>query len=533
MVKQHVLICFVIGLDEKCEQSEIAYVVSCNQEDILSNYLTNRNTTSAVTVESLFPGKKYNCSGTITYTNFANITINSTGVQIETKKFDFNVTPKTFQIDIHFDNSRNWNLTFYYKSQSASYRQVSINKTLASELTIDNLDMATNYTICLALEHILKCPDLESECQKCENTQTNEAKPFPPSNIQITETQNKKLKVMWEKPQTPSGVIVSYHIVIEGHCIASDPKACSTSGAACQAGTSKQENVGPDIYNYFYDVQPYWSYQVFVSATNSQGDGENIAGKINTTSELHYPTIQMKTDKKKLTIFLTPRCPYTGPATFKVSVKGTDPFYSDSKTVKYDSERFLNMERPIVFDNLTPAKEYQVCISALPPSPPPECSSTTTIQIPPEGYPYLTESFTDTITIKLRINRPENAHPLKNELLTYYFKMAPQCQYYDGKCSYYSCTEEEIWKQKKSGKPWFDFVASELKPYWMYKFQLMLGNKAGNGTWSHWTNWFNTTQITDQNLLPKTIFSPSSSDNSIGIHLHPMCPYMGKLFYKV
>jgi hypothetical protein len=489
-----------------------------------------------VTVMSLLPGKKYECEGKLAYNNYENVIINRTKVQIKTKKFDFNLIPEVFQIDIKFDNSRNWNLKFYYKNLAASYKQVTINKALASELTISDLEMATNYTICLALEHDLDCPKQESECQKCENVQTKETKPFPPSNVQITETQVKKLSVMWEKPQRPSGVIVSYHIVIEGHCIASDPKACSTSGAVCRAGIDKHLNVGPEIeiYQYFYDVQPYWSYQVFVSATNSEGDGKNIGGKINTKPELHYPTVQMKPDSKKLTISLTPSCPYTGPATFEVSIRGTNPFYSDSKTVEYDLERDLTLKKSFAFDNLTPAKEYEVCISAaLPSSPPPNCSSINTNQIPPEGYPYLKEPFTNATTIMLKVNRPDNAYPVYNELLTYYFKMAPQCQYYDRKCSDYSCTEEEIWKQEKSREPWFDFVASELKPYWMYRFQLMLENKAGNGTWSNWTNWFSTTQITDQNLLSKTNFSTSSSDNSIGIYLHPMCPYKGKLFYYI
>jgi hypothetical protein len=423
-------------------------------------------------------------------------------------------------------------MNFYYKSWSISNRVFSKMETDTSKLKIDNLEMATNYTICLALKHNLKCPNLESECQKYENAQTNEAQPFPPSNVQITETRNKKLKVMWERPQRPSGVIVSYHIVIEGHCIASDPKACSTSGAVCQGGISKHENVAPEIYKYFYDVQPYWSYQVFVSATNSQGDGENITAKINARSELHYPAVQMKPESKNLTVTLTPRCPYTGPATFEVSVRGTNPFYSDSKIVEYDLERFLTMEKPIVFYYLTPSKEYQVCISALLSSLPPKCSSSTTPQSSPGGgYPYLTVSEKNATAIKFNVHRPYNAYPLENELLIYYFKMVPQCQYYDERCSNSSCTEKEIQKQKISGKNSFDFVASELKPYWMYRFQLMLGNKTGNGTWSNWTNWFNTTQITDQNLLSKTNFSTSSSDNNIGIYLHPICPYIGKLLY--
>jgi hypothetical protein len=476
---------------------------------------------------SLLPGEKYQCAGTIEYANYENVTIKSTKVHIETKKFDFNLAPKDFQIDIKFDNSKNWNLKFYYKSLSASYRQVSINKTLASELTIDNLEMATSYTICLALEHNLKCPNPDSECHKCENTQTNEAKPFSPGNVMMKETENKMLQVTWEKSQKPSGTILSYNIVIEGHCIASDTKACSS--AFCQVGTSELKKFGPAINRHLFDVQPYWSYQVFISATNSKGVGKNATAKINTKPEPHYPSFKMEPGSKNLTVILKPSCPYTGPASFNVSVYGTDSLYYKNKIVEYDleKEKILEMETPIAFDNMTPAKEYQVCISVLDSSPS-RCNITITKQIPPEGHPSLKEQYQDENRIKLNVQRPENAYHFHKEVLNYYFKMVSQCQYSDERCSKSMCIEDEVLTKKSSVDLNFELIAVDLQPYWMHKFQTMLENRAGNGSWSNWTIWYNTTKITDKNLQLIANFSSTSSDKSIGIYHPPLCPYKGK-----
>jgi hypothetical protein len=283
-------------------------MVNCKQE--LLSEIKSTNNTTVVTVSSLLPGKTYKCKGTIQYHNFALPIEND--VQSTTKKLDFHVTPNAFQIAVKFDNNRNLNLKIYYKNLLVSKEQFI--ETNSSELTIDNLEMSTNYWLCLALDRDYGCPKNKNECQKCENVETNEAIPFSTSMVHITEETEKKLKVTWNKPERPSGNISAYLILLEGQCIVSGE-------CGCEETIPENKSIGANIYSQIFDAKPYWSYKVSVFAKNSQGAGNSSNATVTTKSEFHHPSVQLYPQDKSITVALILKCPYTGPVTYLVEVK--------------------------------------------------------------------------------------------------------------------------------------------------------------------------------------------------------------------
>jgi hypothetical protein len=493
--------------------------VNCKQEPFSNNI--NINNITKITVSSLFPGKAYECEGSIKYHNYENVIIPiGKEVQSTTKTLDFSVNATAFQIAIKFDNLRNLNFKIFFKNLTDHQEQVL--KTNSSEMTIEHLEMSTNYLVCLALENDSGCPLNEAECQKCENVQTNEAIPFPPSMVQITEETEKKLKVTWNKPERPSGNISAYIILLEGQCIESGE-------CGCEARTPDNKSVGANIYSKIFDARPYWSYKVSVFAKNSQGAGNSSTASVISKSEFHHPSVQFHPQNKSITVSLRLECPYTGPVNYLVEVKDGKKIIKNAY-ITYDPAKFL-MLRSITFENLIPAKNYNICTS-VPNTLPPICNLTMTNQSPPEGNPTLNVLGQNETTMKVIVQRPDNAYNVRGETLNYHLKMASKCQYSDERCPASHCNENDVSIRKSSVRSNFDFFISDLKPYWMYRFQTMLENKAGNGSWSNWTIWYKTSQISDNYHLLLPNFSTTSSDTKIEIHMDPLCPYIGKVLRR-
>jgi hypothetical protein len=183
------------------------------------------------------------------------------------------------------------------------------------------------------------------------------------------------------------------------------------------------------------------------------------------------------------------------------------------------------------FENLMPAKNYSICTSVLD-TLSAICSFTVTNQIPTEGHPSLIIKIINETVIKVEVQRPDNAYTGKGELLIYHFKMTSKCQYSDERCSLSQCNESYTWTTKSSGRSHFEFLISDLKPYWMYRFQTVLESKAGNGPLSNSTDWYNTTKITDNYMMLPAIFTTTSSDKTIDIRMNPVCPYIGKILMR-
>jgi hypothetical protein len=491
-------------------------------QEILPKYKTNMSsTTTTVTVNSLLPGMAYRCEGVIKYHNYESLWFPSKEVQTKTKKLDFNVTSKAFKIDIKFDNLRNWNLKIFYKNVfKSNVLQFVETNTSESELTIENLEMSTNYLVCLALETDSGCPKNVIECQKCDTVQTIEAIPFPPSNVHITEETEKKLKVSWNKPEKQSGKISAYIILLEGQCIVSGE-------CGCEETKPENKSVGANIFSHIFDAKPYLSYKVSVFAKNSQGAGNSYTASVTTKSEFHHPTVELKPQSKSITVTLNLTCPYTGPVTYVVEVKAENKLINSTK-ITFSHEKSMILRQTQNFENLTPAKNYSICTS-VPDTLPAICNFIVTNQIPPEGHPSLKIKTQNETTIHIDVRRPNNAYPSKGELLIYHFKMTSKCQYSDDRCSLSQCNEIYNWTTRSSRLSNFEFFLNDLKPYWMYRFQTVLENKAGNGPLSNSTDWYNTTEITDNFMMLPATITTTSSDTKISVHINPGCPYIGNI----
>jgi hypothetical protein len=495
-------------------------MVNCSRE-LLPNYKTNMNsTTTTVTVKPLLPGKAYKCDGAIKYHNYENVIFPSNNTVLSTtKKLDFSATSlNAFQIAIKFDNLRNLSFKIVYKNLFDSKEQIL--KTNSSEMTLTNLEMSTNYFVCLALETDSGCPQSLIDCQKCDNVQTIEEIPFPPSNVQISEETEQSLKVAWNKPVRKSGNISSYIILLEGQCIVSGE-------CVCENRTSENKSVGGNINNTIFRAKPYWSYKVSVFAKNSQGVGNSSTASVKTKPKFHYPFVELNPQSKSITVTLILTCPYTGPVTYLVEVKAENEL-NKSIEITFSHEKSRQTQN---FENLTPAKNYSICTSVLD-TLSAICSFTVTNQIPPEGHPSLIIKIINDTAIKVEVQRPDNANTGNDELLIYHFKMTSKCKYSDERCSLSQCDENYTWTNKSSGRFNFQFLISGLKPYWMYKFQTVLENKAGNGPLSNSTDWYNTTKITDNYMMLPANFTTTSSNRTIDIRMNPVCPYIGKILMR-
>ncbi len=148
--------------------------------------------------------------------------------------------------------------------------------------------------------------------------------------------------------------------------------------------------------------------------------------------------------------------------------------------------------------------------------------------LPPENAPHIQKRTTNDSEYTFNVTRPKICLREK-ETPTYHFWSQSQCISSDKRCNTPCHEEKKLEVQTKENE--FHFAVSEAKPYWMYRLRSMAENEAGNGPWSNWTEWHNTTSVT--NTTKEILFATSSSDNSIILNIHPSCPYRGNCFEQI
>ena len=427
-------------------------------------------------IENLLPGTTYSCIGKIEYFGF-NISknfVDSPTVTIRTKSLTFGIEPKSFgfELKIHRNIEKNWNLIFYYK-KNLTHEIVRSSKVETNNLQLSDLDMSTEYKICLSLVGD-NCPYIETECQECKFGKTLEEKPFPPTDVKIAQKHLEQIEVTWKPPTRPSGNIKSYNVQLNGNCIQED-KRCFQE---CSRSEQKKVLSGPNFKEGFFvfkDVKPFWSYTTKISSINSMGEGNSESATINSNPKpvglQNVTTIDP--ESKSLTVNITPECPYTGPTIYKIQLfdhKGQKINEANLNYTVLNGERDLKLA---TFQSLTPAKSFRVCVTILSEPKERNCFDTTTKQIPPEGHPKMTfiKEMEDSILFKIW---PEHANQFDHENLTYNFEMVSKCSYAENtsKCSS-NCVDESmpIPYTYQSPDHWFYYNFTDLVPKWYYKFR--------------------------------------------------------------
>jgi len=313
-----------------------------------------------------------------------------------------------------------------------------------------------------------------SNCQECKHGTTLEDYPFAPMNVSIAKNEHTgKIEVTWKPPQRPSGNISKYIIELKGQCIEKDnncPQKCSSSENKTVFLESNNDNLTfSEILN--ESVKPFWTYTAKVLAENSFGIGKSTSNQFSTNAEDKLPkNVTINSESKIMTVKITPDCPYTGPANFKIQLFNKGSLVNERKYLNYTAKNEA-ADLKLSFQNLMPAQSYKVCISLQTLS---QCFDTETKQIPPEGYPVIELIEGKDDSFKFYITSPKNAYQFDNENLTYSFEMTSKCLHEENtpKCKT-KCLEESmlLFYSIQSDKKSFIYSFNKLTPGWRYKFR--------------------------------------------------------------
>jgi hypothetical protein len=447
--------------------------------DLIGVSLNNRPNESQLKVENLQPGRTYRCIGKMEYFEFntsKNFVESKTPVIDRTTSLTFDIKRNAFGFEMKIDENINinWPLIVYFK-RNLNHEAFNSSKMETNKLQLFNLDMFTEYKICLALIGD-KCPSNENECQECKVEKTLEDYPFSPSDVKITKIDQKNIRVTWNPPRKPSGNIINYIVELEGNCIEEDKRCnqeCKSSQEKIVSGVAGVAGVSRFSVILEENVKPFWSYTARVKSENSVGAGNSSEDQFNSDPKPELPQeVTIAPKSKSLTINILPECPYTGPAHYTIVLTDKNDQVKDKKILEYMIQEGTVYLKNVTFQDLMPAKQYRVCISL--PSSETKCYSNQTEQIPPEGYPKMVHVKTHENSITFQMNRPENAHGFENENLTYNFERVDKCSYAENttKCSS-NCLEESapFLYTFQSPNQRFYYNFTNLEPKWNYKFR--------------------------------------------------------------
>ena len=92
-----------------------------------------------------------------------------------------------------------------------------------------------------------------------------------------------------------------------------------------------------------FNYKPYWNYEVFVSAINTKGSGNNVSSNYTTKKKEKILQMDLYPQSKNILVTLKPDCMYSGPMTYNIVVYNTSTRPSKNavfgKVVVYDVEK--------------------------------------------------------------------------------------------------------------------------------------------------------------------------------------------------
>ena len=479
---------------------------------------------------NLLPGKTFKCIGSLEQGG-QSFSISNHPLTVNTTKIKFTFTADAFFIKLFVDDKyKEWPLTFHFrKADQGEYSVQTFDPNWLSEiLKIENLFMLSTYTVCLSISDE-QCPRMKEKCQACEQITTLEDYPLNVTNLKFEES-NTTMKITWQAPEF-SGNIFSYDTFLKGNCKIMDTVNCDKIGSRCK--TFEHKTVLNTSANFNYN--PYWNYEVFVSAINTKGSRNNVIAKYTTLKIYKFPHITINPQKKKILVTLKPDCFYSGPITYKIAAYPTGAWPSKiiaESVVVYDVEKSNYMNDNVSLDNLEPVTNYSVCIYILSTTNiNPRCQQTMTSQHRPEENPLVWQPSISETEIEFSLKRPRKAYAIENEEIKYHVEIKAKCTSKDELCTKdINCLNEKelVTKICKSSKDNFVCSLDDLQPNWQYKFRIKTENNIGTGDWSNWTSWYLTSTISSENIKMKAVdFSTDPLNNSITVYLHSYCPYPG------
>ena len=480
---------------------------------------------------NLLPGKTFKCIGSLEQGG-QSFSISNHPLTVNTTKIKFTFTADAFFIKLFVDDKyKEWPLTFHFrKADQGEYSVQTFDPNWLSEiLKIENLFMLSTYTVCLSISDE-QCPRMKEKCQACEQITTLEDYPLNVTNLEFEES-NTVMKITWQAPEF-SGKIISYNTFLKGNCKIRDTMHCDKIGSRCK--TFEHKTVLDTYANFNYN--PYWNYEVFVSAINTKGSGNNVSSNYTTKKKEKIPQMDLYPQSKRILVTLKPDCLYSGPITYTIAANKTGARPSKivfKRDVIYDVENSKYINNNVSLDNLEPITNYSVCITIMSTNIYPLCHYTMTSQHRPEGHPLLSTSIITESKIEFSLKRPKKAYALENEEIKYYIEIKAKCFSKDELCTKdINCLNETELNTKICTSSNYNFVCSfdDLQPYWQYQFRIQTVNNIGTGDWSNWTSWYLTSSISSENIETKAVdFSTDPQSNSITVYLHSYCPYPGNI----
>ena len=493
-----------LGIDDNCIQRKVSVYCTCNG---IKWIRLEKNDAIHFLVKNLSPGRNNSCYGAVVYKFGSDESFEESMPLIIPEPFPgFEILPAVSGFSVK--------LPQYNGLVELSIRDImsSSPKTFNSHTYVTGLLMGTTYEICLKLLDECSANDLP---EKCTIATTLEDIPSAPIKIELkTNQESPKYKLTWDAPIN-SGKILAYSILLNGTCPAVRVDWCNET-----IGTQQHHNTTKKTFELV--LEPFCEYVAEVSALNSKGAGPVIASKPIKTqmkSSKISGNIAIEPTANSISVLITPNCPYEGPINYKICLRASNPQKNDC-TQHEHNERNRNIEEKFTY--LTPAQEYDVCISDV-------CKSTVTSQILPEEAPEIILIRSSESELVFDVHQPDKSYPFKNEKLVYTFKVDYTYNQSDPNCKDIIMKQSKT-EQRKSSEKKFQWTLTGLKPNMKATIKTQVGNMKGNGPEKRWPNEFITFPASDttlKNIHPE--FSLTNGNNDITIDLMPVCPSQGML----
>ncbi|XP_033110841.1 usherin-like [Anneissia japonica] len=297
------------------------------------------------------------------------------------------------------------------------------------------------------------------------------------------------VRVQWNEPTTPNGVITTYRI--EYRQVSIDPTLTNpVESAATVAGIIREAT--------FYGLVPYTSYQVRIVAINSAGEGSGSWGDV-TTAEGVPANIQpfvVQTSSDGLSLILR----WNEPG----QVNGKILSYNIYQDIYLTEAIYTGLQREFVFRRLMPYTEYTLILEACTGA---GCGrgqpqTVVTAAVLPENQGAPTIEFVNATQVTLSWVPPISANgPITRYDILRRSSSTSQRRKRDTDDSTFTQTNI-VYVEYNTDYDYYTFTDSQLRPYTVYEYKIVTFNTIGS-TDSGWVS------VQTEQAAPTSVDPPS------------------------